>query len=163
MITQKRLKEVLAYNPDSGFFIWGKKTARSTEIGSIAGSINNRGYIRIQIDGELYSAHRLAWLFITGDHPECEIDHINHDCLDNRFSNLREVTHSENGKNRSKSRDNKSGFNGVSWNKREKKWKAQVRINKKSIHLGTFENFNDAVYARKSADIEHNFHKHHGQ
>jgi hypothetical protein len=78
-----------------------------------------------------------------------EIDHINHNGLDNRKDNLRFVTRAQNNMNRSKSKYNKSGFIGVSWYKALSKWRAYTSVNDSQIHLGYFDKKDDAISARK--------------
>jgi hypothetical protein len=94
-LTQARLKELLDYNPDTGIFT--RKVSRpGFRVGDVAGSLTERGYIKIGIDGKNYSAHRLAWLYVHGKSPDNCIDHINGVRDDNRISNLRDVTSQEN-------------------------------------------------------------------
>src|SRR5229473_2986941 len=135
--TQKRLKEILYYAPDTGIFIWLVRTACRVHIGDTAGSINDGGYIKISICDVKYQAHRLAWLYMTGEWPEYQIDHRNGIRNDNRWKNLREATHSINTQNLHKARsDNKIGLLGVS--RSGKKFIALIQINKKQIYLGTY-------------------------
>lgn len=160
MITQKELKKVLKYSKTTGVFSW--KIARGgNNIGDKAGTLKD-GYIRIRINNKNYYAHRLVWLYVYGEHPLHHIDHKNHNKNDNRFKNLREVTHKENHKNQSIPKHNTSGIVGVVWHKIAKKWNANIRIDKKLIHLGTFANKKDAIKARKDAEIKYGFHKNHG-
>ena len=136
MITQKELKELLSYDKDAGLFtkLYRSKNS-STSKG--AGWINGQGYKYIMVLGETYSAHRLAWLYVYGELPEFQIDHINHDRSDNRIKNLRSVTHSENQRNRLIPSSNSSGIHGVSWNKFTKKWVSSITVNGKRIHIGS--------------------------
>lgn len=97
-ITQERLKELLTYWPEEGVFFWRERRGH-VEAGAKAGSIS-KGYIRISIEGKMHSAHRLAFLWMTGEIPDCDIDHINGQRDDNRWSNLRAVTRSANTHNR---------------------------------------------------------------
>ena len=80
------------------------------------------------------------------------IDHINHRRNDNRKCNLRTVTHSQNQMNKGLRSNNTSGVTGVYLNKRDGKWGSYISINKKRIYLGFFNNFDDAVRARKEAE-----------
>lgn len=86
MLTQKRLREVLHYNPDTGIFTWTKGDRR----GKIAGTVHDdRGYLKVSIDNRRYPLHRLAWLWMKGFHPQFTIEHKNGDHGDNRWGNLR--------------------------------------------------------------------------
>ena len=153
-LTQARLKELLSYDPDTGNFIWIKKTSvySSILIGSVAGSVNDRGYKYIKIDGKDYRAHRLAWLYVYGEFPDDIIDHMNRDRADNRISNLRIVTQSVNSKNGKIRKNNTSGITGVYWYKPTQKWLALASINKKLTRLGLFDTIEEAIAARKAAE-----------
>ena len=112
MLTQKQLKKILYYNQDTGFFVYKKDIYNLNKYliakqGDIAGGINNRGYIQISVKNKLYSAHRLAWLYVYGNFPKQEIDHINHIRNDNRIKNLRDVSHKVNMNNACKNGENK--------------------------------------------------------
>lgn len=140
MLTQSRLRELLHYDPETGFFTRALTTTGiRPKVGDVAGGVNCRGYWQIRIDGERYKAHRLAWLYMTGDWPKEQIDHINMDRSDNRFANLREATNIQNCANQRRPVNNTSGLKGVCWNKRLSKWKSQIRVNGKLHHLGYFD------------------------
>ena len=160
-MTQERLKEVLEHDGDTGEFAW-KVSGNGRRKGMMAGTLNSSGYRQIKIDGKRYMAHRLAWLYIYGEFPEHQIDHIDHDKANNRIENLRSVTHQENARNSSLSKNNSSGINGVSWHKVKHKWQAQITIDSKKIHLGYFTDLDQAITARKEANIKYNFHSNHG-
>jgi len=160
---QSELKKFLNYNPLSGIFTWRKSTNTSIKIGSIAGSLNQNGYINIVIKKKSYKAHRLAVLYMTGSMPSDHIDHENHIRSDNRFINLKDVSQHENNKNASKRKDNKSGVTGIIWNKKYNKWQSRITVNKKLINLGLFEIFSDAINARMNAEALYGFHKNHGK
>jgi len=161
-LTQKELMKDLSYDCDTGIFI--RKISRSNvNIGDIAGGTEKNGYRVIRLKGKKYKAHRLAWLYIYGKFPDDQIDHINHIRNDNRISNLRSVTRSENLKNQSMFKNNTSGFSGVKWDKRDKVWKSQIGVNGKRIHLGEFTDKQDAIKARKEANIKYGFHENHGK
>lgn len=166
MITLQRLKEVLSFNPDTGEFLWKMRTAHRIKIGDIAGYIANRGiklqYVEIRIDNKLYLGHRLAWLYHYGDWPEKHIDHIDHNGLNNKISNLRDVSCRENSMNHRLHKNNSSGVNGVYWNTRLNKWVVEIILNRKKKYLGCFDDLSEAAEARKVADIEYGFHENHG-
>jgi len=163
MLTQERLKELLHYDKDTGVFTRKIKLANGIQVGDIAGCVDGvNGYIVIIIDGKNYRAHRLAWLYVNGGFPKEQIDHISHDRTDNKIANLRSVTNQENQMNKSMLKNNTSGFTGVYWHKPTNKWQSQIMINGKYKHLGYFTNKNDAIKARKEANIEFGFHQNHG-
>jgi hypothetical protein len=83
------------------------------------------------------------------------IDHKDHNPLNNSRSNLRIVTNQQNQMNASKRKDNKSGIVGVYWHRKAKKWQASIMLNKKPIHLGLFDNLEDASQVRKEAEIKY--------
>lgn len=158
MITQEELKEQLKYNKKTGIFTWLVANSNNVQIGDIAGYKNKRGYIYIGINGKIYRAHRLAWLYVHGYMPENGLDHRNRKPWDNRIKNLREVSQQCNMRN-SKGiyKSNTSGVKGVYWYKRTNKWHAQMGIgykNKKQIvkYLGQFDNFLEAVCHRFAAE-----------
>jgi HNH endonuclease/AP2 domain len=154
MITQAELKEVLEYNPDTGVFTW-KKTVNSRAVaGSVAGGKNTEGYINLKINRKNYQAHRLAYLYMTGNFPENFIDHINHTKDDNRWVNLRDATNSQNQANAKKPITNKSGYKGARWHKTNKRWCAEIRYMKKKMHLGYYTTPEEASEAYKKKAIE---------
>jgi hypothetical protein len=125
------VRKRLDYNQDTGIFIWRPRAIRSTAdktwntrfADEVAGSIKNNGYRQIWIDGKRYGAARLAWLYVHGEWPKNEIDHINRLRDDNRLVNLRDVTSSENQNNKS----NNNGLpEGVQWNTRNAKYQAWI-------------------------------------
>lgn len=92
----KRLRELLEYSPESGVFTWLVSPARQVKRGAVAGNVERSGYRRIRLDGVLYRAARLAWLYVHGEWPSGEVDHVNHQRSDDRISNLRDVSHRTN-------------------------------------------------------------------
>ncbi len=154
-LTQKRLKALFSYDPTSGNFT-NRKTGKS------ATNIHN-GYIRIGIDYKEYYAHRLVFLYMTGEFPQGVVDHKNHVKIDNRWNNLRSVTVQENSKNASLYCNNRSSMTGVYWHQRDQIWTACIHVNGKKKHLGCFKVKKDAIEARKKANLEYGFHKNHGQ
>lgn len=153
MLTQARLKELLLYDPITGLFTRKKKSGRFPA-GSIIGGKDN-GYVVILVDGKVYGAHRLAWLYMTGVMPIRMIDHKNTVRSDNSWTNLREATNAQNLGNRPANRNNTSGYKGVTWNKQVRKWKAQITLNGKNTVLGGFEKPEDAHKAYLVAAKHH--------
>lgn len=162
ILTQSYLKSALNYCQESGIFthIVGSKRISP---GTKAGTLHPNGYIQISINYRRYLAHRLAWLYVYGEWPPREIDHINHIRSDNRICNLRAADRIDNLKNRSLQKNSMSGITGVSWHAARRKWIAAIMVNKKYIHLGYFENIEDARDVRKQADIKYGFHENHGK
>ena len=101
------------------------------------------GYCIIRLDDRLYTAHRLAWLYVHGQWPTHQLDHINGNRQDNRLCNLRPATNAENAQNRTR-KSNTSGFPGV--RKTNSKWTAEIKVNYKPIRLGRFDS-PEAAYA----------------
>jgi hypothetical protein len=148
-LTQARLKELLHYDPETGVFTWLVARGRYVKPGTAAGSHDRAGYLRIGVSCRIYAAHRLAFLYMTGETPT-EVDHINRVKDDNRWSNLRSASRSENVANTPLRRDNSSGYRGVGWYPRYKKWCAKGRLCGKSVHLGYFASLEEAAeVARK--------------
>lgn len=150
MIDAARLKDLVSYEPQSGRFTWAK-ARKGCRLGGECGRIARTGYREIGIDGRLYHAHRLAVLYMTGEWPEQVVDHINRDKADNRWSNLRVASQSQNMANVDVRQSNTSGHPGVTWDKSRSKWRAQIRIDGVKTNLGRFEHFEDAVSAVNAA------------
>lgn len=135
-----RLRDVLSYSPEQGVFVWARSVGRRAVVGSVAGGIGNHGYRMIRLDGRKHCAHRLAWLWWYGAPPDGEVDHINGNRQDNRISNLRCVSRSQNMQNLRRARkDNGCGLLGAHYSKREGKWQAKIMVDGKTKSLGYFE------------------------
>lgn len=162
-ITYEELRRELSYDHETGVFVWlprdpadaNNRRWNSNFAGAAAGTTRPNGYVSISLRGKRYYAHRLAWLYMTGLHPKQQIDHIDRDRNNNRFANLREASVRQNHGNASLSNANTSGRKGVSWHKRLKKWRAQIRINGVSRHLGYFEDTGSAAKAYAAAANRH--------
>jgi hypothetical protein len=153
-LCQKNLKELLSYNEETGEFYWlrrpdlnrASKIFNSKYAGKRAGVESPRKYRYIRMRGiGFFSESRLAWLYVTGQWPSGEIDHINGDPSDNRFVNLRVASRSQNGANRGIHSNNQSGFKGVT--KARNKWTAEVSFQKKKLRLGRFNTPQEAYAA----------------
>lgn len=147
ILTQARLCELFYYDPDTGIFT-RKLDRQCVKKGQIAGSPNEFGYLKIGIGKKVYSAHRLAWVYLYGEIPEgVEIDHVNRNKSDNRIANLRLVTHQQNMENQKTHVTNKSGYKGVSWWAPTQKWKAQIGHQGKKYHIGLYQTKEEAKAA----------------
>jgi len=138
-LTQKRLKKLLHYNQKTGAFTWLMRPNRHIRIGDIAGTLSN-GHVQIGICGAHYKASRLAWFYMTGKWPQFEIDHKDTVPSNNRWKNLRPLTHAINMQNQRKAHsNNRTGFLGVSEDTRpgRKGFYARIQIDQKQHRLGT--------------------------
>ena len=124
-------------------FQWTKRQGRRK---LTRGSSKTGGYAQVQIDGQAYYQHRLAFLFMTGNYPSV-VDHINGDRSDNRWSNLREVTAATNYRNRGPNRNSTTGVKGVTFDKARDKYVAQLRVNRKLHRLGRYATVEEAADA----------------
>ena len=136
MITQSKLKEVLHYNKDTGIFTW-VKSGRGIPKSKQAGTTHPSGYIIIRINRKDYLAHRLTWLYINGEWPQNNIDHLNGIKDDNRIENLRNCTQLQNMQNLEIHRSGK--LVGASFFKHANRWASQIQIKGKRIHIGYYK------------------------
>jgi hypothetical protein len=157
ILTQEHLRFLMDYDPDTGVFT-RKVKVKNQPAGTIVGTSGTRGYLQCSIDGKPYKLHRLAWLYVHGAWPADQIDHINHNTSDNRLCNLRVVSSAQNHQNRARKTNSSSGYLGVTWHKRERRWQAQLEVNGKAIHLGSYQDLGLAIAARKQAELK--FHPH---
>ena len=154
-LTAAYLREILDYDPETGIFRWRCHRSGVTA-GAVAGGVGSTcEYFLIQIDGRKYVAHRLAWLWMTGDWPGSDLDHIDVDPLNNCWSNLRLATNKQNCANKGPQINNKSGRKGVCWKKKSKRWCAQITINGKRRHLGYFDTAEAAANTYATAATIH--------
>lgn len=149
MINQSELKEALDYNPSSGVFT-AKTSGGGRIAGSVAGGKSTDGYTSISVNGIRYRAARLAWLWMTGEHPSGDVDHIDGNRRNDAWNNLRAATRRQNMANTKA----KSGLKGACWVPSKAKWKAQIRIGGKNKHIGYFETAELANDAYREAAIE---------
>jgi len=131
------VRNFLEYSPETGLFT-RKTSGKGFFKGVVAGSLMNRGYLAITLNGKKYLAHRLAWFYVNEVWPENQIDHINGVKTDNRIANLRAATNKQNHENIYKTKANTSGYRGVSFYSRDSTWTAQLTHNRKNIYLGRF-------------------------
>jgi len=158
-----RIKDDMTYCPETGFFKWVNCDQGSIKKGDIAGAVLDSGYRIIGYKGSVYKAHRLAFLFMEGEIPALQIDHINGNKDDNRFCNLRPVTHSENQRNQVIAKNNSSGFTGIIWCNHHEKWLVRISSNGKRVFIGYYKCKLDAVAERIRANKKFNYHENHGR
>ncbi len=141
-LTLEQVQEELLYNPDTG------------ELLRSAGFQEKSGYKRVSIHGKTYMVHRVAWLLHYGEWPNGEIDHIDGDPSNNSINNLRLAMRVENVRNQKTRITNTSGYKGVSWRKKEKKWHASIRVGSRRYGLGFYSDIKDAANARAAKEAE---------
>jgi hypothetical protein len=152
MLDAEAVRQLLEYDPTTGEFTWIKREGDTRGVhiwntrfaGKMAGRISSYGYREIAISSRLYKAHRLAWIYMTGEWPTDQIDHIDGDRLNNRLVNLRPATREQNAHNCRRHRDNKTGFKGVAFYKPTGKFHAVIASYGKKFSLGYFPTPEDA-------------------
>lgn len=164
---QDYLRKLLDYDPETGKLTWryregGYAPWNGRFAGKPAFTRNQDGYATGVLYGKSFLAHRVIWKWFYGTEP-VQIDHINGDRGDNRIVNLRNVTNAENCRNQCRRPHNTSGVTGVVWVKSLRKWKGQIMQNGKNFHLGYYDEFEQAVAARKNAEKRLGFHVNHGR
>lgn len=162
-LTVDLLKHLFDYDKETGNLIWKRAVAKRIKVGDIAGHrCKVAGYITVRINKKSYYAHRLVFLMHKGYLPKT-IDHINGDPADNHIENLRAASTQQNQHNRRMSKNNTSGYKGVSWNNSLKKWYAYIHLESKRIHLGTFNTAEEAdAVVRKAREELHGTFANHG-
>ena len=143
-LSAETLRRYFSYNEDTGHLIRNGEQLQS-------GRIATKGYRQVFINGRRYMAHRLAWMYVYGAWPDKQIDHINRDKDDNRISNLREVDNKQNQENVGLRTDNRSGYRGVSVS-RNGTFRADIKLDGKTVHLGSFKTTEEAALARMKAE-----------
>lgn len=169
----------LEYDPDSGVAKWKERdvsmfvSKRACSIwnkrfaGKVAGSIHTDGIghqvMHVTILWRKYIAHRLFWEICNGAIPDgMTVDHIDQNPLNNKLSNLRLATQTDQHRNRPIQANNRSGIVGVGWSKKYKKWRARIGNGRSCIELGMYADINDAIFARREAEMNLGFHENHG-
>lgn len=175
-LNQQICDRLLSYDPETGTLRWKERERMffPTDMhwlswnaqnagGEAFTSVTNNGYRTGAIFHRNYLAHRVIWLLCYGKWPTGEIDHINGDRSDNRLVNLRDVTAAVNSLNKCILSNNTSGVVGVMLFKATGRWQAQIKKGGIKIHLGYFKDFEDAVNARRTAEMKLGFHPNHGR
>jgi hypothetical protein len=149
------LEKVLRYDANTGLLYWTTYIYRIKKPGDLAGHQNSRGYIEIRFDRTTYQAHRLAWYLHTGEDPgTMQVEHIDTNRTNNKIENLRLATALQNSWNTGKKLGTTSQYKGVAFYARYGKWTSQIRVNRKSIHLGYFTDELEAHRAYCLAAVE---------
>jgi len=144
VITAQELHTALRYFPETGEFRVNDKHVATRPRCDLPDAGERYRWIRLK--GKTYAAHRLAWLYMTGEWPNPMPDHKNRDGLDNRWDNLRQATSAQNNQNRGLASNNTSGRKGVSWSKSHGQWQAQIKIDGRKKHLG-YSSSRDGAHA----------------
>lgn len=150
-LSHKILTSLLHYDPETGFFT-RIIDCHAEKKGDKAGYKKKNNYVYIRVCGFRYCAHRLAYFYMNGKWPQNFIDHIDRDKHNNKWSNLRDATRSQNSFNRDISSKSSSGIAGVCWDGRKNRWRAYIKHDRKYINLGFYQDINDAALARRGAE-----------
>lgn len=159
-LTADYLREVLDYDPETGVFRWKQHLSNRRGAGEIAGCVCKRdGYNLVGINGTVYKANRLAWLYVHGEWPPRYVDHINGMTGDDRIANLRLATPAENLWNRGKQKNNTSGYKGVTYHPGTGKWWARINRHGKTYRLGLHKTPEEAhaAYAEAAERLHGDF------
>ena len=165
-LTSSILKSILYYDPSSGKFYWKERTSSSNNPSKEAGTTKNNRKVRyrvIRIDGVGFYAHRLAWLYMTGEWPRCQVDHRDGDGLNNKWKNLRECNNSENSWNTSRYSDNTSGHKNIFHDKKYDKWVVIITAYGKRVFTDRYDCLHKAKeVAEKMRELHHGDFCNHG-
>jgi len=148
------IRSALSYDSETGILTWARDVSCCVKAGSVAGHRRNDSYIIVIVRGKKYAGHRVAWFLHYGEWPNCRTDHRNLNKSDNRISNLRAATHSQNKANSSAPKNNILGIKGVN-RTRSGRYAAKIRVNGHLKHLGTFPTPQDANNAYAAAAQTH--------
>lgn len=147
------LKRLVSYDPETGVFKRKISRMKKYPAGSVIGTVGKDGYLQGSVLSIKFQLHRLAWFYHYGYHPNGCIDHIDGDKKNNKIENLRIADKSQNAANRGPQKNNKSGFKGVHWCQRSKKWVACLKKNRKAIFVKYFKSKLEAVEAYDAAHL----------
>ena len=153
------LREWLSYDAETGALHW-RKGKKKVSVGNRAGYLAMQGHRVVKVEKSRFYAHRIAWAIHYGEWPpdDSDVDHINGNKDDNSIRNLRLASRAQNLHNQKRNSRNTSGVKGVCWNKREKKWMAQIRHNGARVTIGYYRDLGEAAKAYRAAAI-----RYHGQ
>jgi hypothetical protein len=166
------LRNLLRYEPETGKLVWlarpvemfencmqsaeSRAKAWNTRWANVEAFVSpSQGYRYGRIFRQIYPSHRVIWAMQAGFWPDVDIDHINGNRSDNRWSNLRCANRSENLRNKGLCGRNKSGVKGVSWDAKWEKWRATINVNRRQTNLGRFVELADAAAAYRASIAMH--------
>lgn len=154
LLSAEYVRQVLDYNPETGSFIWKKKTHKKSNrlVGSEAGCSHNKGYRMIVLHQKRFYAHRLAWLYVTGFWPDGVVDHRDRNTANNRFGNLYVVTVSGNGHNMKPADSPYGPCRGV--RRRGNNWCARIQVRGRPYYLGSFPDYEEAARSVEQKKLE---------
>jgi hypothetical protein len=158
MITHEIACALFDYDPETGLLTWKFSSAQikqGSEVGTNSSTPKScTKYRAVRLFGLNYKIHRIIWLMQTGEYPKGDIDHIDGNGLNNKWENLRDVTHSQNLMNAAVRSDSTTGYKGVSYDKARERWYAYINIDGKRKMLGRHRTLQEAVTARSNAEKE---------
>lgn len=156
MLTHQHLLSILSYSKESGDFVWLIRHGRAHP-GKIAGTLRDDGYVVVIIDKKQYRAHRLAWFYVHGVWPKGRLDHEDNFQSNNRWSNIRPASHSQNMANRKLNTNSGTGYKGVS--QRGRRYRAYVNKDGRRHYLGGYATAEEAamVAAAKAVEVHGEF------
>jgi len=148
LLTQRELKELIHYDPETGKFL---------KQGKPAGRFDKHRYLRITIKGKWHYAYRLAWLYMTGSFPKQKVTNRHGDPSNTQWENLIEVTRACKKINCKYKKYNAENQAGVYWNEQKQKWKAFIIVHNFNKDLGLYSSYINAKLARQHAEEEYGF------
>lgn len=168
LATPEEIRKAFKCDPSTGQVYFNKIPKGRGYRPHLAGTLvqvrpDNNGRLRLNYRRRKYLVHRVIWCLVHQSWPDDMIDHINGDPQDNRIVNLRPVTNKLNCRNQKLRKNNKSGTMGVQWRKDRQQWIAVIASNGKRRSLGFFDELDDAVQARRTAERDLGFHPNHGK
>lgn len=148
------LLSLFSYHSETGEIRWRavRPYAHQISVGCLAGTVSRNGYLVIGLDRKYFGAHRIIWKMMTGSDPDDQIDHINGNRLDNRWSNLRAANNGQNRWNTKIAKNNTSGIKGVCFDKARDRWVASIAAGGSNKKLGRFKSKQEAIAARRLAE-----------
>lgn len=153
------------FSDDRSYAVWNKRFA-----GKPAGYLHRvrsgvRRRVALTMNGKTVRVYHATavWAWHKNEWPSSLVDHEDGNTLNDRIGNLRDVSSAKNSQNMRMHPGNKSGVTGVCWHKQRGKWKVEIMANRVKKHIGVFDNLEDAIAARKAAEIALGFHPNHGR